>query len=79
MLPEVDGISIARRVMQKNPTPIIMITARESLQDRLLGFELGAVDYLVKPFDLSELYARMQVHLKNSHLSAYENTGIIQL
>ena len=52
MLPEVDGISIARRVMQKNPTPIIMTTARESLNDRLRGFETGAVDYLVKPFDL---------------------------
>lgn len=63
MLPEVDGISIARRVMQKNPTPIIMITARETLTDRLTGFEVWAVDYLVKPFNLSELHARMKVHL----------------
>lgn len=63
MLPEVDGISIARRVMQKKGTPIIMITARETLWDRLLGFETWAVDYLVKPFDLSELHARMMVHM----------------
>lgn len=63
MLPEVDGISIARRVREKKWTPIIMMTARETLQDKMLGFEVGAVDYLVKPFDLSELHARMLVHL----------------
>lgn len=63
MLPEVDGISIARRVAAKKGTPIIMITARETLNDRLLGFETGAVDYLVKPFDLRELHARIMVHL----------------
>jgi two-component system response regulator ArlR len=63
MLPEVDGISIARRVREKKWTPIMMITARESLQDRLLGFDVGAVDYLVKPFDLWELLARIKVHL----------------
>lgn len=64
MLPEVDGIDIARRVVQKKSTPIIMITARESINDRLLGFETWAVDYLVKPFDLRELYARVMVHLE---------------
>lgn len=66
MLPEVDGIDIARRVTQKNPTPIIMITARESIQDRLLGFETWAVDYLVKPFDLRELHARVQIHISKN-------------
>lgn len=66
MLPEVDGISIARRVVVKKWTPIIMITARESVWDRLLGFETWAVDYLVKPFDLRELHARVMVHLQNS-------------
>jgi len=63
MLPEVDGIDIARRVREKKGTPIIMTTARESLWDRLLGFDTWAVDYLVKPFNLSELLARMKVHL----------------
>jgi DNA-binding response OmpR family regulator len=66
MLPEVDGISIARRVVAKKGTPIIMITARESVWDKLLGFETGAVDYLVKPFDLRELHARVMVHLQNN-------------
>ena len=63
MLPEVDGISIARRVRAKKWTPIIMITARESIQDKLAWFEVGAVDYIIKPFDLSELLARIQVHI----------------
>ena len=66
MLPYVDGISIARRVVQKKQTPIIMITAREGVDDRLLWFEMWAVDYLVKPFDLRELHARVLVHLGNS-------------
>lgn len=66
MLPGVDGIDIARRVNMKKWTPIIMTTARESIWDRLLGFEVWAVDYLVKPFDLWELLARMNVHLSKS-------------
>lgn len=66
MLPEVDGISIARRVREKKWTPIIITTARETLQDRLLGFEVWAVDYMVKPFNLSELLARMNVHLERT-------------
>lgn len=65
MLPEVDGISICRKVVQKKDTPIIMITARESIDDRLLWFETGAIDYLVKPFDLRELSARIHVHLSS--------------
>ena len=69
MLPEVDGISIARRVREKKGTPIIMTTARETLQDRLLGFEVWAVDYMVKPFNLSELLARMNVHLERNMTS----------
>ncbi|MCH2188722.1 response regulator transcription factor [Candidatus Gracilibacteria bacterium] len=64
MLPEVDGLTIARRVSEKNPTPIIMTTARGSIEDKLKGFEKGAIDYLVKPFDLRELLARVQVALQ---------------
>ena len=52
MLPIVDGITLARKVRQKKDTPIIMTTARESIEHRLEGFDSGAVDYLIKPFDL---------------------------
>lgn len=81
MLPEVDGISIARRVVAKKGTPIIMTTARETLNDRLLGFETGAVDYLVKPFDLSELLARMQVHMSRTSSVSWEvtQTGVLNV
>jgi two-component system response regulator QseB len=74
MLPEVDGISIARRVREKKWTPIIMTTARETLQDRLLWFEVGAVDYMVKPFNLWELLARMNVHLAKGENSWVSQT-----
>ncbi len=70
MLPEVDGISICRKVVQRKKTPIIMITARESIDDRLLGFETWAVDYMVKPFDLRELVARIRANLKNTSLES---------
>ncbi len=74
MLPEVDGITIARRVREKKGTPIIMTTARETLQDRLQWFDVWAVDYLIKPFNLSELLARMNVHLsKAGHEKEYKN------
>ena len=63
MLPVVDGISIARKVLQKKRTPIIMTTAKGSINERLEGFENGALDYLVKPFDLRELHARVKIHL----------------
>ncbi len=64
MLPIVDGITLARKVRQKKDTPIIMTTARESIEHRLEGFDSGAVDYLIKPFDLKELVARIRVHLR---------------
>ena len=66
MLPGVDGITIANKAKQKNNTPIIMITARESIEHRLEWFDSGAVDYLVKPFDLRELHARVQIHLQST-------------
>lgn len=60
MLPWVDGIAIAKTIKQYQPqTPILMMTARGQLEDKLEGFEVGADDYLVKPFDLEELEARI--------------------
>lgn len=62
MLPGVDGLEVCRRLRSeaKLTTPIIMLTARDQLEDKLEGFELGADDYLVKPFDLPELVARIE-------------------
>ena len=61
-LPKLDGIELCRRYRAQGGTaPILMLTARDRLEDKLLGFESGADDYLTKPFELRELAARIQV------------------
>ncbi len=68
MLPGVDGLSICQSLRKdaKLDTPVIMLTARDQIQDKLLGFQSGADDYLVKPFDLSELLVRIEAVLRRS-------------
>ena len=64
-LPRLDGIEVCRRYRAQGGTaPILMLTARDRLEDKLLGFESGADDYLTKPFELRELEARIQVLYK---------------
>lgn len=59
MMPKIDGIKVARRLRDRgDSTPILMLTARDSLDDKLEGFDAGADDYLVKPFEMDELLAR---------------------
>lgn len=60
MLPGIDGIQICKQLKQIKDIPIIMATAKGELEDKLEGFEVGADDYLVKPFDLEELVARLR-------------------
>jgi DNA-binding response OmpR family regulator len=64
MLPGLDGLEICRRIRQISTVPIIMITARGEEVDRLLGLEVGADDYVVKPFSPREVVARMRVILR---------------
>lgn len=67
MLPGMDGMNICKQLRENgNCTPVLMLTARGSLQDKLEGFDAGADDYLVKPFDLPELMARAQVLIRRS-------------
>jgi DNA-binding response OmpR family regulator len=64
MLPGMDGLTLCRRLQESNvQLPIIMLTAKDSLNDKLTGFDAGAADYLVKPFALSELHARIEAVL----------------
>ncbi|MBL4911374.1 MAG: response regulator transcription factor [Alteromonadaceae bacterium] len=64
-MPKLDGFKVCQKLKaQGNNTPIIFLTARDNLQDKLNGFDLGADDYLSKPFDLAELVARIQVLAK---------------
>jgi two-component system OmpR family response regulator len=60
MLPGLDGWEILQRLRKKKKTPVLLLTARDAVQDRVRGLDLGADDYLVKPFDLDELLARVR-------------------
>ncbi|KRM93935.1 response regulator [Lentilactobacillus senioris DSM 24302 = JCM 17472] len=64
MLPELNGLEVARRLREKKNTPIIMMTARDSVIDRVSGFDHGADDYIVKPFAIEELLARIRALLR---------------
>ena len=64
MLPDLNGLEICRRVRQVKNTPIIMMTARDSVIDRVSGLDLGADDYIVKPFAIEELLARLRALLR---------------
>jgi DNA-binding response OmpR family regulator len=69
MLPGIDGFQICKRLREdaRLNVPVIMLTARDTLEDRIQGFGTGADDYLVKPFALSELHARIQAVLRRTH------------
>jgi len=66
MLPGVDGLDVARRIRQESDVPLIMLTARTEEADRVAGLELGADDYITKPFSLRELVARVRAVLRRA-------------
>jgi two-component system, OmpR family, response regulator len=66
MLPGLDGWEILRRVREKKKVPVLVLTARDGFRDRVRGLDLGADDYLVKPFDLGELLARIRALIRRS-------------
>lgn len=68
MLPDLNGLEIARRVRQVKTTPIIMMTARDSVIDRVSGLDHGADDYIVKPFAIEELLARLRAVLRRVNI-----------
>lgn len=68
MLPGLDGFAVAERIRQISNVPILMLTAKDSVEDRVSGLERGADDYLVKPFELPELMARVRALLRRSRL-----------
>lgn len=66
MLPELDGWTILERLRATKATPVLMLTARDTNRDRVRGLDAGADDYLVKPFDLSELLARLRALIRRA-------------
>ena len=74
-LPDIDGLEICRRIRRSgDSTPILMLTARHAVNDRVAGLDVGADDYLVKPFDLAELLARLRALLRRHNLSDGDGT-----
>ena len=81
-LPEVDGLEVCRRIRARSEVPIIFLTARDDELDRILGLELGADDYVTKPFSPRELVARIKAILKRtkgSQTSAVLRHGVLTL
>jgi two-component system copper resistance phosphate regulon response regulator CusR len=74
MMPEMDGWEVMKRLDKRANTPVLFLTARGELEDRLKGLELGADDYLVKPFSFAELLARIRVALRRGAQVRQEET-----
>ena len=72
MMPRMDGLEVCRRIRKAGNTPVMMLTAKGETFDKVLGLELGADDYMVKPFDFRELNARIKVLLKRVAGNAQE-------
>lgn len=78
MMPDIDGFEMCRRIRQKSMIPIIMLTARGEVMDRVVGLELGADDYLSKPFEPRELIIRIQNILKRTALATEQDRQTLQ-
>lgn len=80
MLPGLNGLEVLRRLQISNPTPTILLTARDAVMDKVSGLDAGAVDYITKPFAIEELLARVRVALKNhpkENVTKKEDTGVL--
>ena len=67
MLPSLNGIEVLRRLRQNKDTPVIILTARDQIVDKVNGLDIGANDYMTKPFAIEELLARIRVNIKKSN------------
>ncbi len=77
MMPEMDGYETCREIRKKSSVPIIFLTAKSDVFDKVLGLELGADDYMVKPFDVKELIARIKAVLRRTETSEKTDAGKI--
>lgn len=74
MMPHIDGLEVTRRIRQTMDVPIIILSAKGETADKVTGLEVGADDYLAKPFEPSELIARVKAVLRRSEIFAYSDT-----
>jgi DNA-binding response OmpR family regulator len=77
MLPDLDGMEVCRRLRETSATPVLMLTARDDDLDKIAGLEVGADDYLTKPFNPRELVARVRAILRRSSERARPEAGVL--
>ena len=70
MLPELSGLDVCRLIREESNVPIVMVTAKDSEADKVAGLELGADDYVTKPFSIRELVSRVRAHLRRTRMQA---------
>ena len=78
MLPELSGIEVCRRLRQTSDLPIIMLTAKDDVSDKVMGLDMGADDYMTKPFAIEELLARIRVSLKKHRADRESETSTLK-
>jgi len=76
-LPDADGFDLLRRIRTESDVPVIMLTARGDLDDRVRGLDLGADDYIAKPFHFAELLARVRAHLRRAGVTTTERSTVL--
>ena len=79
MLPELSGIEVCRRLRQQSDVPIIMLTAKDDVSDKVMGLDMGADDYMTKPFAIEELLARIRVSLKKHRGDQTEHAKVLSV
>jgi len=79
MLPSLNGMEVLRRLRQSTEVPIIMLTAKDQITDKVMGLDIGADDYMTKPFAIEELLARIRVALKRHSSDTPKTTTILKI
>ena len=77
MMPRMDGFTVCQRIREFSTVPIIIVTARGQDQDKVRGLDLGADDYLTKPFSVDELLARVRAVLRRAQFTAHEHAHVL--
>jgi two-component system, OmpR family, response regulator RegX3 len=78
MLPKLSGLDVCRAIRRESPVPILMLTAKDSEADKVAGLELGADDYVTKPFSMRELVSRVRAHLRRAEMAEpREQDGVL--
>ena len=79
MLPQLNGLEVLRRLRQSKQTPVIMLTARDAVMDKVAGLDTGADDYITKPFAIEELLARIRVALKKRGAGSVSSSDVLEI